>query len=173
MPYGSIMRRVSPTLVTPRYFDLSPYFEIVKFNVIENLRFDYRKILWADEEERFRRRNLLKLRDGENSGPGSCIERRTRKEYKKDRRELLEKAIAKILHRHCNFGWANYYIPSEKFPSLIEEWVEALSPGGQVGHDAGEFPAGDAATILDSGARGEAGAGIFGIQARLKLPLND
>ena len=49
-PYG-VMRRVSPTLVTPRDFDLSPYFEIIKFNVIENLRFDYRKILWADEEQ--------------------------------------------------------------------------------------------------------------------------
>jgi len=52
-----------------------------------------------------------------------------------DRRELLEKTIAKILHRHCNFGWANYYIPSEKFPSLIEELVDVLSPGGQLGHD--------------------------------------
>jgi len=50
------------------------------------------------------------------------------------RREELEKTIAKILHRHCNFGWANYYIPSEKFPSLIEELVELLSPGGQVAH---------------------------------------
>jgi hypothetical protein len=38
---------VSPTLVTPRDFDLSPYFEIVKFNVIENLRFDYREMMWA------------------------------------------------------------------------------------------------------------------------------
>lgn len=47
---------------------------------------------------------------------------------------MMEKAIAKILHRHCNFGWANYYIPSEKFPSLIEELVEVLSPGGQVDH---------------------------------------
>ena len=52
-----------------------------------------------------------------------------------DRREMLEKAIAKILHRHCNFGWANYYIPSEKFPSLIQELVEVMSPGGQVGHE--------------------------------------
>jgi hypothetical protein len=51
------------------------------------------------------------------------------------RREALEKAIAKVLHRHCNFGWANYYIPSEKFPSLIEELLELLSPGAQVGHD--------------------------------------
>lgn len=52
-----------------------------------------------------------------------------------DRREVLEKTIAKILHRHCNFGWANYYIPSEKFPSLIEELVELMSPGGQIGHE--------------------------------------
>jgi hypothetical protein len=50
-------------------------------------------------------------------------------------RELLEKTIAKILHRHCNFGWANYYIPSEKFPALVEELVEVMSPGGQVGHE--------------------------------------
>ncbi len=55
-------------------------------------------------------------------------------ENSNDRREMMEKAIAKILHRHCNFGWANYYIPSEKFPSLIEELVEVLSPGGQVDH---------------------------------------
>jgi hypothetical protein len=51
------------------------------------------------------------------------------------RREQLEKTVAKILHRHCNFGWANYYIPSEKFPSLIEELVEVLSPGGQASHE--------------------------------------
>jgi hypothetical protein len=48
--YG-VMRRVSPTLITPRDFDVSPYFEIIKFNVIESLRFDYRKILWADEPD--------------------------------------------------------------------------------------------------------------------------
>jgi hypothetical protein len=56
-------------------------------------------------------------------------------QHSSGRRELLEKTIAKILHRHCNFGWANYYIPSEKFPSLIEELVEVMSPGGQAGHD--------------------------------------
>jgi len=55
--------------------------------------------------------------------------------HARGRRELLEKTIAKILHRHCNFGWANYYIPSEKFPSLIKELVEVTSPGGQAGHD--------------------------------------
>ena len=51
------------------------------------------------------------------------------------RREVLEKTIGKVLHRHCNFGWANYYIPSEKFPALIDELIELLSPGGEVGHD--------------------------------------
>lgn len=51
------------------------------------------------------------------------------------KRELLEKTIAKILHRHCNFGWAHYYIPSEKFPGLIEELVDALGPSGQVSHE--------------------------------------
>ena len=50
-------------------------------------------------------------------------------------RELLEKAIARILHRHCNFGWAHYYIPSERFPSLIQELVDVVGPTGQVGHE--------------------------------------
>ena len=53
----------------------------------------------------------------------------------KTKRELLEKSIAKILHRHCNFGWAHYYIPSDKFPSLIDELVEALAPAGQVSYE--------------------------------------
>ncbi len=45
-----LLRSVSPTLITPRDFDLSPYFAIVKYNVIENSRFDYQKLLWAEEE---------------------------------------------------------------------------------------------------------------------------
>ena len=52
-----------------------------------------------------------------------------------NRRESLEKTIAKILHRYCNFGWANYYIPGEKFPNLIEELVEVASPAGQAGYE--------------------------------------
>ncbi len=48
LEFGAL-RMVSPTLVTPRDFDLSPYFEIIKFNIIENMRFDYHKILWADD----------------------------------------------------------------------------------------------------------------------------
>ncbi len=47
LQYGKL-RMVSPTLITPRDFDLSPYFEIIKFNIIENMRFDYHKILWVD-----------------------------------------------------------------------------------------------------------------------------
>lgn len=56
-------------------------------------------------------------------------------ESNSNRRESLEKTIAKILHRYCNFGWANYYIPGEKFPSLIEELVEVANPAGQAGYE--------------------------------------
>jgi hypothetical protein len=44
-----LMRMVAPTLVTPRDFDLSPFFEIIKFNVIESSRFDYHKLRWVEE----------------------------------------------------------------------------------------------------------------------------
>jgi hypothetical protein len=46
-----IFRRSHPTLITPRDFDLSPYFEIVKFNAVEPVQSDYRKIVWAEEED--------------------------------------------------------------------------------------------------------------------------
>lgn len=46
-----IFRRAHPTLITPRDFDLSPYFEVIKFNVIEPSRFDYSKIIWAEDED--------------------------------------------------------------------------------------------------------------------------
>jgi len=45
-----VLRMVSSTFITPRDFDLSPYFEVVKFNIIEDLKFDYRKIVWAEDE---------------------------------------------------------------------------------------------------------------------------
>ncbi len=44
-----VFRRRHPTLVTPRDFDLSPYFDIVKFNLIEESRFDYQQIVWAED----------------------------------------------------------------------------------------------------------------------------
>jgi hypothetical protein len=46
-----VLQPVPTTFVTPRDFDLSPYFEIIKFNLIEDIKFDYRKIIWADEDE--------------------------------------------------------------------------------------------------------------------------
>ena len=74
-------------------------------------------------------RDSVRGRQPEDPKLGQNEERITNK------RESLEKTIAKILHRYCNFGWANYYIPGEKFPSLIEELVEVASPAGQVGQE--------------------------------------
>lgn len=48
--YTGIFRMRHPTLLTPRDFDLSPYFEIIKFNVISDGSFDYTRIQWAKEE---------------------------------------------------------------------------------------------------------------------------
>lgn len=45
-----LLRSISPTLITPRDFDLSPYFAIIKYNVIENSGFDYHRLLWADTQ---------------------------------------------------------------------------------------------------------------------------
>jgi hypothetical protein len=45
-----LYRRRHPTLLAPRDFDLSPYFEIVKFNLVSESRFDYSRIEWAPEE---------------------------------------------------------------------------------------------------------------------------
>ncbi|MBI3786540.1 MAG: lipo-like protein [Deltaproteobacteria bacterium] len=38
-----------PTVITPRDFDLSPYFDVVKFNHLANGRFDYRRIEWVTQ----------------------------------------------------------------------------------------------------------------------------
>ncbi len=46
-----LLRMVSPTLITPRDFDLSPYFAIIKYNVLENGRFNYQKLPWIDDIE--------------------------------------------------------------------------------------------------------------------------
>ncbi len=48
--YTGIFHMRHPTLLTPRDFDLSPYFEIVKFNVIIEGSFDYTRIQWAKQE---------------------------------------------------------------------------------------------------------------------------
>jgi len=49
--YEGIYRQRHPTLLTPRDFDLSPYFEIVKFNAIADGSFDYQRIAWARDLE--------------------------------------------------------------------------------------------------------------------------
>ena len=51
-PYPALFRRQLPSIITPRDFDLSPYFEIVKFNPMEASKFDYRRIRWDDADVR-------------------------------------------------------------------------------------------------------------------------
>jgi hypothetical protein len=48
--FTGLFRMRHPTLITPRDFDLSPYFDIVKLNPVSRGDFDYRRIQWADEE---------------------------------------------------------------------------------------------------------------------------
>jgi hypothetical protein len=47
--YRGVFRRRHPTLLTPRDFDLSPYFEVVKFNVLADRAFDYSRLQWIQE----------------------------------------------------------------------------------------------------------------------------
>jgi hypothetical protein len=48
--YTGIFQMRHPTLVTPRDFDLSPFFDIVKQNPLARGDFDYSRIHWADDE---------------------------------------------------------------------------------------------------------------------------
>ena len=48
LPIAGLFRTPPITLTTPRDFDISPYFEVVKFNILEDMRFDYRQIRWAE-----------------------------------------------------------------------------------------------------------------------------
>jgi hypothetical protein len=49
--HPGVFKRRDPTLLMPRDFDLSPYFEVVKFNVVREGRFDYERIEWAEPED--------------------------------------------------------------------------------------------------------------------------
>jgi len=51
-PYPGIFRHEPYSLITPRDFDLSPYFEVVKLELLEEPNFDYRRMQWADREAR-------------------------------------------------------------------------------------------------------------------------
>ncbi len=43
-----VYRPCDPMLITPRDFDLSPYFEIVKLPLSTKPRFDYKRIVWSE-----------------------------------------------------------------------------------------------------------------------------
>jgi len=47
----ALYQRERPELITPRDFDLSPYFEIVKCNFPVVEKFDYRQIEWATDDK--------------------------------------------------------------------------------------------------------------------------
>jgi hypothetical protein len=46
--WSGLLRARHPTLCVPRDFDLSPYFDIVKFNARESAAFDYKRITWDE-----------------------------------------------------------------------------------------------------------------------------
>jgi hypothetical protein len=46
--YSGLLRARHPTLAVPRDFDLSPYFDIVKFNARDLAAFDYKKLEWEE-----------------------------------------------------------------------------------------------------------------------------
>ncbi len=46
-PYPHVFHREPCALITPRDFDLSPYFDVVKLTGIAERDFDYRRIRWA------------------------------------------------------------------------------------------------------------------------------
>lgn len=48
--FTGLFRMRHPSLLTPRDFDLSPYFEIIKFNAIAEGGFDYQHIQWVEDE---------------------------------------------------------------------------------------------------------------------------
>lgn len=47
--YTGLFRMRHPTLLTPRDFDLSPYFDVIKFNQLAEGGFDYRSMRWVRE----------------------------------------------------------------------------------------------------------------------------
>lgn len=47
--FRALYQEEDPAFITPRDFDLSPYFDIVKINYLIEPRFDYRQIRWAQE----------------------------------------------------------------------------------------------------------------------------
>ena len=46
-PYPHVFHREPCALITPRDFDLSPYFDVVKLTGLADREIDYRRIRWA------------------------------------------------------------------------------------------------------------------------------
>jgi hypothetical protein len=46
-PYPHVFHREACALITPRDFDLSPYFDVVKLTGVAERDFDYRRIRWG------------------------------------------------------------------------------------------------------------------------------
>jgi len=66
-PYGAslIMRHYSQ--IMPKHFDISPNFQIIKFNIIEGGDFDY-KTLWAQKNFEARHSKVDRVTDGKEPG---------------------------------------------------------------------------------------------------------
>jgi hypothetical protein len=62
--YTGLFHMRHPTLLTPRDFDLSPYFQVIKFNVVARGGFDYQRIHWGDTE------GMAELPEGEPDASG-------------------------------------------------------------------------------------------------------
>jgi hypothetical protein len=67
--YTGLFRMRHPTLITPREFDLSPFFDVIKFNPLARGDFDYARMAWAVDPA-----------DGAATGPdpATAIEQRPR-----------------------------------------------------------------------------------------------
>jgi len=66
--HRGLYRRRHPTLLAPRDFDLSPYFQIVKFNLISESKFDYSRIEWVPEAEPQERGSLDRVFQSNQGG---------------------------------------------------------------------------------------------------------
>ena len=49
--YTGLFQMRHPTLITPRDFDLSPFFDVIKFNPLARGEFDYARMQWAEEPD--------------------------------------------------------------------------------------------------------------------------
>lgn len=51
-PFGAPLEMRHYSQILPRDFDLSPNFEIIKFNIIKTGRFNYKRLPWEESSEK-------------------------------------------------------------------------------------------------------------------------